>query len=334
VSAEKDWTRFGFHGLASEFDSTWSVFGDRLLNPSLDSSAIALTRARFLTEIKGRTESPDQHGAVLAQDLAYRDHPYAIDPNGSEQSVNAITAAGLHEYLSSQMMTSRMLLVVVGDVSRPQVEAAITRTLGAVPRGNYVWALPPALAPTSPGVAAAQRPTPTNYLRGFFAGPQRSSPDYPAFEFAMQALSGWIGSAVRGTGALSYAAGAMVVGDGAAGGQIFVSTTRPDTVMKLINGAIDTLGKIVAFPRWVLTDVANSYSNAYARMQETSAQYADLLARSQLYNGDHRAAARYRAALRKVVPVDLRNAVSKYVRNIQWSYVGDTTRMPRALMLR
>ena len=33
VSPTRDWTKFEFVGLAEDFDSTWSVFSDRLLNP-------------------------------------------------------------------------------------------------------------------------------------------------------------------------------------------------------------------------------------------------------------------------------------------------------------
>ena len=334
VDPDYDWTQYSFHGLATEFDSTWAVFADRLMHPSLDSNAIAHTRTRFLSNLASRTESPDGHSFLLATESMYRNHPYAANPGGSEQSVKAITAESLRQYLSSQMMTSRMLLVVVGNVPRAKVEQAVTRTLGTLPRGNYSWTQPPALAPSSPSVSAAHRVLPTNWIRGYFAGPQRASSDYAAFDFAMQALSGWISSAVRGTGGLSYAAGVVLIGQGATGGQIFVSTTRPDSVMKLMGGQIDTLGKEVVFPRFILTEVANSYTSSYTRMLESSAQYADLLARSQLYNGDHRAAAQYRDQLRRVVGSDLKNMVMRYVKNIQWAYVGDTTKLPRELMMR
>ncbi len=332
--ADRDWSRLSFYGLAAEFDSTWAIFADRVMHPTLDSATIALVKARFLSDISARNQSPDAQSAALASDLAYRGHAYALHPDGAEQSISALTADRLRQYQSTQMITSRMLLVIVGNVQRSQVEQAVTRTLGTLPRGSYVWSLPPALKPSKPDVAMAQRNLPTNYIRGFFAGPQRSSPDFPAFDFAMQVLGSLIASRVRGTGAFSYSAGASLVNQGAAGGQIYVSTTRPDTVMKLINDAIDDLAKNVAFPRFVLTEAANSYTSAYTRMIESSGDYADLLARAQLYGGDYRSAAQYRDLLRKVVPTDLKKAVETYAKNIQWGFVGDTTKAPRDLMVK
>jgi zinc protease len=335
VEPELDWTKYSFHGLATEFDSTWVVFAERLLHPSLDSSAMTLTREKMLTALSQRTESPDGQAAVLADSLAYRGHPYAVSPDGSAESLRALTADALRRYAAEQMVTSRMLLVIVGDVSRAQVEAAVGKTLGSLPKGSYAWAMPDPWAPAKAEVAAVQRTLPTNYIRGYFAGPQRSSPDFPAFQLATGVLGSIISSMVRGQAGLSYAAGASAVELGASGGYITVSTTRPDSVMKLINSAIDTLGgTFVTVPRFALVESGKSYSTEFSQMTESSSGYAEILARAQLYSGDFRAAGQYGDLVKKLVSTDIRRAIARYVKNIQFAYIGDTTRMPRELMLK
>ena len=69
------------------------------------------------------------------------------------------------------MVTSRMLLVVVGNIERPRLEQLVQNTLGQLPRGTYTWS--PPRAPAKPGKALVVRDVqlPTNYLLGFYAGP-------------------------------------------------------------------------------------------------------------------------------------------------------------------
>jgi predicted Zn-dependent peptidase len=55
------------------------------------------------------------------------------------------------------------------------------------------------------------------------------------------------------------------------------------------------------------------------------------LARAQLYHGDWRAANRFMAELRAVTGEDVRRVARRYLRDIQWVYVGDPARITRRL---
>ena len=44
VEPTEDWTRFGFTSIRATFDSTWSIFADRLTAPTLDSNEVELVR--------------------------------------------------------------------------------------------------------------------------------------------------------------------------------------------------------------------------------------------------------------------------------------------------
>ena len=332
VSSDADYTRFSFRGIRQEFDSTWAVFADRLLHPALDSAAMAITRGQLLPAIRSASESPDAHAAGIAIGLAFESHPYAIASGGTEHSIAALTAEGLRTFAKEQMVTSRMLLVVVGDVPRAQVERAVTATLATLPRGNYTWTLPAEWPAKAPRVVAVQRKLPTNYISGYFSGPLQSSEDYPAFAIAVGYLGGILQEIVRSEG-LSYAAGAPLLERGATGGSIYVSTVRPDTVVKIINTAIDYIQRD-ALPRSALIKHAQRYVNSYYYQTESNAELADVLAMAQLYRGDFHAAAEYGAVLRKVSGSDVTRVARKYIRNIQYGFVGDTTRAPVKLLLK
>ena len=332
VQATPDYTRLAFRGIKQEFDSTWAIFADRLMHPTLDSAAMAIVRVQLMTTAKTRDESPEAHAARVADSLAFESHPYGIPPLGTQASIAALTADDIRKYATDQMVTSRMLLVVVGAIPREQVERAVTSTLGTLPRGSYAWTLPPEWPAKTPRVVAVQRRLPTNYMFGYFSGPRMSSPDYPAFTIATGFLGSVLEEVIRGEG-LSYSAGAFPLEYGATGGGIYVSTVRPDTVVKIINTAIDFI-KQEPLARSGLVKHAQRYLSRYYYQNESSAERASVLALAQLYQGDFRSAASYGDVLRRVTGGDVRTAARKYVKNIQYGYVGDTTRAPIKLMLK
>ena len=145
IDAGYDWTEFGASGLAADFDLTWALLTSRLLRPTLDSSAMNIARLRLLTRVRARMNSPGAQAYALAESLAYVGHPYALNPGGSEASLLALTADDLKTYATSQLVKTRLLVVVVGDIAREALDAQLTKSFADLPRGTYQWTLPPAV---------------------------------------------------------------------------------------------------------------------------------------------------------------------------------------------
>ena len=332
MSAEADYTAYEFRGVKQEFDSTWAVFTERLLHPTLDSGAMAIARGKLLTSIKSRATSPDGHVGLVADSMAFESHPYAVPAEGTVASLTSLTADDLRKYHAEQMVTSRMLLVVVGEIPRARLEPLITSTLGTLPRGSYTWTQPPLWPAKAGRVTAVQRRIPTNYILGWFSGPHQSSEDYPPFAMAVSVLGDLLSSAIRGEG-LSYAAGAPLLSRGATGGGIYVSTQRPDTVAKIINNAIDLIQE-ATIQRYYIVKASKSYVDAYHYQTESNSELAEVLAMAQIYRGDFREAAAYGDVMRKVSGADIRRVARAYIKNIQYAYVGDTTKVPVKTMVK
>lgn len=329
ISAEPDWTIFGFRGLVEEFDSTWAVFADRLMYPTLDSAAVEAARKRMLRSVRAAEDDPDLMVRSLAAGLAFAGHPYAQEVSGTATSLAGITIQDLRTYVNEQIVSSRMLLVVVGNVTRERVEAAVRRTIGQLPRGYYVWELPPTWACDSTTVRVEQRDLPTNYILGYFAGPLASSEEYPDFRVAVAALSGIVHGRIRAEG-ISYAGGAWVLDQAASGGAVYVSTTEPEKAVRVINGAIDRLGGDYYRATTLEQYAKGSVTNYYLRNETNEAQ-ADFLARSYLYRGQLQTPEDFVNELRGVEPHELRGAADRYFRNIQFAFLGDPEAVPVAL---
>jgi zinc protease len=328
VDAGYDWTEFGASGLTGDFDATWALLTSRLLRPTLDSAALNIARLRLLTRVRARMNSPGAQAYALAESLAYHDHPYALNPGGSEASLQALTADDLRAYATAQFVKTRMLVVVVGNISREALDAQLAKSFGALPRGSYQWTLPPPVTAAAAATASVNRRIPTNHMAAYIHGPQISSEEYPAFEYSMGILSNFVSSVIREREGLSYAAGVSVVPRGASGAVITVSTTRPDSVAKLLNLLLDSYESDLRFPNWVLKEAADNFKQQYLFGMESSASHADMLARAYLYNGDHLAAARRAEVMAAVRSPDFRRAVRNHAKNLQFGFVGDTSKVP------
>ena len=330
ISPEPDWTVYGFEGVRQEFDSSFAVFADRLMHPTLAPKSVKLASARMLTRLRQRKASPDGLVWLLADSIAFANHPYGLTPNGTESSLAALDSATLGRYVAEQMVKSRMLLVVVGNVKKEAVERAVTKSLATLPAGDYQWTLPQPMPKPTTNVTLVRRPVPTNYILGLFQGPLTSDPDYPAFRIATALLGSQVSQSVRDEEGLSYAAYAPFMERGVSGGGLYASTTNPAEVLPLMRKAVADM-KDFPIGAFNMRYMAEGWIISYLSENSTSSSQADFLARAELYHGDYRKASDEMEGLRRVTSVGVRSASIKYFKNIQFVYVGDTTKVERKL---
>ncbi|HUF76033.1 MAG TPA: pitrilysin family protein [Longimicrobiales bacterium] len=331
TSVGPDWSVIGFTGLAQELESSWAILVDRVARPELEPAQVEIVRNQALTFVRAGADDPDAMVRRVAERIAYENHPYAVDPLGTEASLTALTLEDLKAYHSGQFMRSRMLLSIVGPADRPTVERLVREGLGALPLGSYVWSPPPLWSQNEARVTVEPRSLPTNYIRGYFAGPAATDPGYPAFQVAVTILSGYVSSEIRERG-LSYAAGASLIERAASGGFVHVSTVNPGASLEVINDAIEFFSENT-IQRSIFRDYAEDSALDYYLSNQSSAQQADFLASSLLLRGRLQSVVGWVEDLRGVSGPDVRRAFRNYVRNIQYAYLGSEMAAPREEML-
>ena len=326
-----DWTMFGVHATTEVLDSTWAIFADRLMAPTLDAEDIAVLKTQFVLGIRQRRDDPDALAEYLADSIAFTGHPYGVPVTGTEQSISSLTSKALRDYLATQFVKSRMLLVVVGDVDRAHVERLVRGTLAKLPQGNYVWTAPPRLPEKSAAVVMEARSLPTNYIVGYYSGPLANSDDYQALRIATSVLTGRMFSEIRTRQNLTYDVHAPFVDRAATAGGLYVSTASPDTTLRLMKSAVKELqdGLLDADG---LERLEQQFLTEYFLDNETNDAQADFLARSQLYRGDYKAADRFVDELKSVTPDAVRRVARKYMKGIRFAYVGDLSQVQRQLI--
>lgn len=333
VSPGVDWSTISLRSTVANFDSSWAILADRLVAPRLDSSGVERVRSQILSAVKQRAESPDALLEYLADSSAFAGHPYALSPVGTEASISSITRAQLAQYKATQIVRSRLRVVIVGNVTRERVERLVRGTLTMLPAGNYAWTLPEPPAARVSGASFVNRRLPTNYLQGYFVGPLATSPEYAALRLACAVLSGRLFSEVREKYNLTYAVDAPFRERAFAVGGLYVTTTQPDAVLNIMQREMRALQQGTISEEG-LDRLVQQFIVNYFLDNETNADQADMLARASLYQGDYRAAANFVDDLRAVTPEDIRQAAVRYFRNVRWAFIGDALRVDRRLFER
>ncbi|MDQ2930707.1 MAG: insulinase family protein [Gemmatimonadota bacterium] len=331
VEPRDDWTMFGFRGTRDTFDSTWAILTDRLINPTLAPADVEFIRAQVLAGVRQRNDSPDDLVQALADSLLFVGQPYAIPATGNERSLSSITATDLRKYHDTQIVTSRMLLVVVGNIERARLEKLILPTLGTLPHGSYTWAPPPDPVVRPSDVLFVQRQLPTNYFLGYYPGPRSTSTDLQALRIATSVLSGRLFTEIRVRRNLTYDVSAPFVERAVSSGGLYVTTVYPDSVLGIMRREINRMQSTLLDPE-NLNVIVQQFITEYYLNNETDAEQANQIARAELYKGDYRLAGQFVEQLRAVTPEQIRDASRKYMRGTHFAYVGDSTKVSRALI--
>lgn len=328
-----DWSSIGLRATRSTLDSTWAILASRVVEPVLDSTEMELIRRQLLAGVRQREDSPDAQVEFAADTFAFSGHPYALPAAGTEASLAGISLSDLRRYHAAQVVKSRMLLVVVGDVTRARIERMVRVSLGSLPAGTYRWTLPDTLPRSRSAVATISKPLPTNYILGLYPGPRADSPDYHALRIATAILSGQLFSEVRSRRNLTYAVDAPFIERAVAAGGLYVTTTNPELTLEVMRRELDELKNGTVDPRG-LERLILQFITQYFLDNESGAQQADFLARAELYYGDFRKADRFVDELRAITPADIQRAAVRYMRDVRFVFVGDPRQAPARIMER
>ncbi|PYT03271.1 MAG: hypothetical protein DMF65_04500 [Acidobacteria bacterium] len=304
------------------FDRSWEIFADSALHPSFLPEDFQRVKNRTLVSLSEVEDTPDSFLDVLQSRVAYAGHPYINDPHGTTASVSRLTLDDVKRYHQQMMQTSRLLLVVVGDLDPQQIRQKVESSFGKLPRGDYHAEPVPQLSFRTPTVAVTQRDIPTNYVKGVFAAPPLTSPDIYPMRVASSILQNRVYLEVRVKRNLSYAPDAALDNQGANTGYIYVTAVDANQAVKVMLDEITKLQTQEISPDEIKA-TAQQFLTRYYLGQETNAAQAGELAQYELIGGGWRNSAAFLERLRAVTPADVRRVANTYIRNLQFVVIGN-----------
>ncbi|MEN8177986.1 MAG: pitrilysin family protein [Pseudomonadota bacterium] len=162
----------------------------KALNTALETMAAVLAQPRFagndvererqsiLASLLQDEQSPGSIGKKLLYKKVYGDHPYALDPEGTRESVKAIKRENLIATHKRLYVARNAIVAIVGAVDRAQAESIAESITEKLPAGEHV----PPLPEVTPVAAALEEkiefPSTQAHLSVAQPGSKRGDKDY------------------------------------------------------------------------------------------------------------------------------------------------------------
>jgi len=313
------------------FDRSWQLLTDIILNPLIDEKEVALVKDQIVSGLRQQDDTPEGQVQVLSNKLLYTSHPYYNSPEGTVESVSRLTATDLKAHHASMLATSRMLVVVVGNVPPEDIKRKVEMSFGSMPKGDYKNVAPPDFAHgKTPEFRLVEKAVKTNYIRGTFAAPPLDHPDYPAFSIAINILQQLFFQEVRVKRNLTYGADATLLTHGANSAFISVTTPKPNETISVMFDQMEFLQNQVILREPLKSIVGGFLTHYYTKLETNDAQ-AVKLAEYELLGGGWRKLLTWFDEVEKVTPEDIQRVSRTYLKNFHFAAIGSASEFDRAL---
>jgi predicted Zn-dependent peptidase len=332
ANAGEDYSVYSAKSLQPDWDATFALLVDVFRRPALPASEIELQRQLQLSGLKHEQEDPDSKLRLLAHQAIFRGHPLENRPLGTPESVAGLDADRLRAHLGKLRETSRLTLVVVGDVDPAKVVEQAERGLGDLPRGAYAETPLPRWSVEKAAVFVTEQKLPTNYIQSLFPGPLWSDPDFTTAMVAMEILGQREFQEVRTKRNLSYApAAGFQMYSSLPRGMLYVTAVDPNATMKVMLDEARRL-RTERVPDKELTSAKSMMLTRYFVANEATDGQARVLADWQLRGNDWRLALTLPDRVRAVTAAQVQSFAEKYIGKLQTVVLGDGGKIDRALL--
>lgn len=330
AEANPDYTVIALKAVGEHWDEAWDLFTEAVLRPAFPPEEVDLVRDQIVNQLKGRLDNPDAYLSLLANELFYEGHPYALDPLGTVETIEAITVDDLRRWHDERMTRENLVFVMVGNVSRDDVESKIEGAFGDVPAAGGSARPIPAVVASGAEIEVTERQLPTNYIRGHFSTPDPGHADYPAMRVALDILSDRLFEEVRTKRNLSYAVAAGLSQRRANYGILYVTAVEPDTTIKVMMHEVERL-KTEPMTDERLQENVNVFLTQYWLGQETNMGKAATLGGFEMTGGGWENADGFVRRVRAVTPEDIQRVARTYLKGVRFVVLGDPAKFDRAL---
>jgi zinc protease len=306
------------------FDAVLAMEADRFR--SLDPSEANLENEKriVLEELRLRTENDPMARAFLAaQRQLLGGHPYAYDPSGSKEQVQATTVERARAFRDRHYRADRAHLVIVGPVDPDATLAKVRALFGPIPSGAEPVPAVPALDTwTFPKeVRVKEDIPPVEVAVAGFVLPPADSADAPAIDVLLQLLDG--GAVDRFRRALVVDAGRALEGGTETlrlrrgGAVVFYGANLPYRREKTAFRDLDRARARLASLDWLSEESVAAAKRALRRDRLRASYFAqeraDALGRARFWQGDAARALDEDARLAAVSREEVAAAFRKYV---------------------
>ena len=181
-------------GTGAERDMAWvtlrSLTDESLLEPAVDTMAKVMTQPAFppedfervrqnrLVALRLAEQDPASVGSRALYKAVFGEHPYAVDPSGTADSISALTRDELAAFHKRYYAAANATIAIVGALNRSQAEQLANRITAELPQGEAAAPLPEVGDPDAGALTQIEFPSSQTHLYAGQPGMSRGDPDY------------------------------------------------------------------------------------------------------------------------------------------------------------
>ncbi len=292
AAVQFEYSAFSLTTLDKYRDELLDVWGDMLTAPSFDQADFDKCKEDASLALQAMDQNPWSTTQKIINEAYFKGHPYGVNPEGTEESIESMTAGDARQWYREHFSADRIFVVAVGDFDPAELARKLDGLLGSIPNLRLGAVPKPAAFPMGPSgtliTKAHDQSKGTIYLRGDFAAPDPGKDDYFAAALAARIFSDLLFSVVRDKYGAVYTPSATIRGFSANYGSIVMyKTNAPDK----IKAYIDEAAQLMAKGRVVSVDPAKTEGDGYMPIAEAIDTY------KQLYMNDYFEAVRNNAGI-------------------------------------
>lgn len=321
-SAGVDFSTIGLNCIKMDIDKVWPLYVDAITKPAFNENDFVIVKQDAVNNLKERASEPDFAIDRMAKEIAFKGQDYEKNVLGTEQIINATTAAQAKAYYNSILTKSRLTIVVVGEIEKMDLEKMIGSLVKNIPEGKPFILRRQGYIPASTTFASEKKEMATNYIQAVTGGPAPGTKDFNAFKLAMEIFYDKHFLDVRTKNGLSYAPGSWFDGGAFANTNVSVSTTEPNKYIAVFNNLIKVI-KEKGFDAEEVKNMKTVYLSYFWYYKETNSSQAESLASNEVLHNNWKRALTISDDLKKLTREELNQAFNKYITNITWAYQGD-----------
>jgi zinc protease len=312
------------------FTEAWDLFTQAVLKPTFPEDEVQQVKEQTINGLKQQRDDPDSYLNLVSDSTLFAGHPYSAEPDGTPETIATLTRADVAAWHKRRMTKANLVIVVVGNVTRAELEPRIVAAFSGLPATGGAAAPVPALTSTKSSINVIERELPTNYIQGLYPAPGRGSADYAALQMATTVLGDRLFEEIRTKHNLTYAVAAGLRPAAQSRGTLYVTAVEPDTTVKLMFREVRRMQTDLV-PRNRLRESISEFITGYWMGQETNMGQATSLGNWELTGGGWRNARLFVDRMQAVTPADVQRVSVKYLKNARFVVIGDPKKVNAAL---
>lgn len=166
--------------LTENRDTAFDLLRLAVTAPRFDAEPVERIRGQILSNLRHQTQDPDTLARQALFAALFPDHPYGRRLDGTEETVNAITADDLRGFAARRLALDNLVIGVVGDISAAQLATALDQAFGKLPARAAPWRLETVAPRSADTVTVIKQAFPQSTIVYAQRGLMRDDPDYYA----------------------------------------------------------------------------------------------------------------------------------------------------------